>query len=889
MNQPHAAPDELSQTADLEALLGEISHLRQRERHLLSLLDSTSDAVLAMDASGHVIDWNPSAERLLGWSHDEAKGRLLSDLIIPPEHRQAHENGLRRYLDTGVSRILNRLVEVEALRKSGQRFPAELSVWRFTTQGDEVAFGAFLRDVTERKAVQQALVDAHARYKSVVEQLGEGMMLIQDGVVVFANPQAAEILRIEPERLQGLTALEILHPDDRAEVAERLARRDRGEDIVVHSEIRRLHGDGTVRWLGTHSSKAEWQGRPATMTFFSDITGSKALIDALHQSEERYRAVIEHVGEGMVVVKGTRFVFANRRAAEIVQMSTEDMLARGYLERIHPDDRILVDQRRQRRLAGEDVPNRYEIRIQLPDGQVRWLDIGVTIVPWEGETATLTFFSDVTERKALENRLTNTLQERETILESSIVGIAFLTPNGRLRWANRAMLDIFGTQPGDPLPETLEPVYPSREAYLRVGGEVAACIARGESYQTELLMRRLDGRMLWVSLSGKAVSPRDLGQGTVWGMMDISRRKELEDALARTSSEREAILNTALVGITYNVRRRIVWANDKCAEMTGYSPSALIGQDGSLLLGEGATRASDTAAAEEALRQHGQFSAERQLRRQDGSSFWALLAGRCVSHGDPDAGVIWTLLDITERKQAEEGIRTALAQQRELNELRSRFVAMTSHEFRTPLATILSSAELLRVYGDRMEAGERDELLLSIEAGVQRMTRMLDRVLTIGKTDADMLECQPRELDLRALCHTLVDEARSQHPHAGSEVCLSMDDAVARGCFDEKLLRHIFSNLLSNALKYSPAGGQVDWTVRREGDRVRFEVQDQGIGIPPDEIAHLFESFHRASNVGDIQGTGLGLAIVKKSVDLHQGQIDVHSTVGQGTRFSVLI
>jgi signal transduction histidine kinase len=110
---------------------------------------------------------------------------------------------------------------------------------------------------------------------------------------------------------------------------------------------------------------------------------------------------------------------------------------------------------------------------------------------------------------------------------------------------------------------------------------------------------------------------------------------------------------------------------------------------------------------------------------------------------------------------------------------------------------------------------------------------------------------------------------------------------VGDGHYDEKLLHHIFSNLLSNALKYSPTGGEVRFDVRRENSSTVFEVTDQGIGIPPDEIGHLFESFHRASNVGAIQGTGLGLAIVKNAVDMHGGSIEVRSKLGEGTTFRV--
>lgn len=477
------------------------------------------------------------------------------------------------------------------------------------------------------------------------------------------------------------------------------------------------------------------------------------------------------------------------------------------------------------------------------------------------------------------------LQERETILANSIVGIAFLTPEGRFRWANQAMLEIFGA--GDQPLTSMEPFYLSREQYLRVGGEVADRIREGQAYQTEIQVRQYDGTLIWISLSGKAVSPRDLTQGTVWVMMDITRRKELEAELVRTSSEREAILNSALVGIVLSVTRRHEWVNEKFAEMMGYPRAELIGRSSMHLHINVAAWEDFGRLAREELKRHGTYACERQLRRRNGDLFWVQMGGSCLQPNDPDAGVIWTFLDITERKKSEEDTREALEQQRELNELRSRFVAMTSHEFRTPLATILSSGEILRHYGERLPATEKAEILDSIAVSVQRMMRMLDRVLLIGKAEAQMLEFDPQPLDLRRLCGELLEEARVQQPESTCELRLDYAGGDEPGLYDEKLLRHTFGNLLSNAVKYSPQGGEVLFRVFTEPGVLVLEVSDSGIGIPEDEIAHLFESFHRASNVGAIQGTGLGLAIAKNAVNVHGGTISVRSQTGAGTCFSV--
>ncbi len=246
-----------------------------------------------------------------------------------------------------------------------------------------------------------------------------------------------------------------------------------------------------------------------------------------------------------------------------------------------------------------------------------------------------------------------------------------------------------------------------------------------------------------------------------------------------------------------------------------------------------------------------------------------------------------SFIDITPLLAAEEDTRMALMRQQQLNELRSRFVAMTSHEFRTPLATILSSAELLKYYGARLPDSEKGIIVDSIEAGVKRMTQMLDKILNIGRAEAGMLEFKPSTINLRDVCEAIVENAKLQQPQQGCIVTTDFDFEEAEGFYDEKLLRHIFDNLLSNALKYSPKGGVVRFWVRRDADKMVFQVHDSGIGIPADEIGDLFSSFHRASNVGDIPGTGLGLAIVKNSVDLHGGTIQATSTLGQGTSFTV--
>jgi PAS domain S-box-containing protein len=234
----------------------------------------------------------------------------------------------------------------------------------------------------------------------------------------------------------------------------------------------------------------------------------------------------------------------------------------------------------------------------------------------------------------------------------------------------------------------------------------------------------------------------------------------------------------------------------------------------------------------------------------------------------------------------EEKLRTALAKEKELNELKSRFVSMISHEFRTPLTTIQSAAELLQYY--RWSNEERQERFQQIHAAVQHMTQMLEDVLLIGKAEAGKLEFNPKLLDLTAFCQQLVADLQltASHPY---QITFASQGQARNTWIDQRLVRLIVSNLLSNAIKYSPEGGKVELSLDYYADCVSLRISDEGIGIPLMEQQRLFEAFYRGTNVGTIQGTGLGLTTVKRCIDLHQGAITLASKVNVGTIFTVTL
>ncbi|MEQ8752306.1 MAG: HAMP domain-containing sensor histidine kinase [Coleofasciculus sp. G1-WW12-02] len=249
--------------------------------------------------------------------------------------------------------------------------------------------------------------------------------------------------------------------------------------------------------------------------------------------------------------------------------------------------------------------------------------------------------------------------------------------------------------------------------------------------------------------------------------------------------------------------------------------------------------------------------------------------------------------EMDKRKQAEAEILHALAKEKQRGHLKSQVLSITSHEFRTPLTTILSTAELLEHY--QWTKAEQVEQLHLIQETVQQMLQLLENMQFVGMADVAQLPFTPTPVELHDFCQRLVTQIQQgltiKHLTDDENQTYTLAFVSQVTCLpammDEKLLRQILSNLLSNAIKYSPVGGTIRFNLACEGENACFEIQDQGIGIPLEDIPHLFDFFYRGKNVGAIAGTGLGLAIVKQCVDLHQGQITVTSEVGVGTTFTV--
>ena len=244
--------------------------------------------------------------------------------------------------------------------------------------------------------------------------------------------------------------------------------------------------------------------------------------------------------------------------------------------------------------------------------------------------------------------------------------------------------------------------------------------------------------------------------------------------------------------------------------------------------------------------------------------------------------------EVAVRKQAVEDAQKALVKERELNELKSRFVSIASHEFRTPLSAILSSTSLIHQYIARGESAKAEKHIERIKSSVDHLTNILNDFLSLGKLEEGRTEVNVEIVHISAFFADIQEEF--QHTlKEGQQLTLNLLTREKNIATDPKILRSVLFNLLSNASKYSGNGKTIQLNVRSKSNTVEIEVVDEGIGIPQADVKHVFDRFFRASNSSNIQGTGLGLNIVKRYVELLDGQIGFSSTEGKGSIFTITL
>ncbi|MGK7953623.1 MAG: PAS domain S-box protein [Xenococcaceae cyanobacterium] len=537
------------------------------------------------------------------------------------------------------------------------------------------------------------------------------------------------------------------------------------------------------------------------------------------------------------------------------------------------------------------TPSSLEIRRYKKDGSP--IDIVFSAAPLndsEGEIDGLVaVVADITEQKRqaeqvrlLQSVVVNT-NDAILITEAEPIN----DPGPRILYVNQAFTRMTGYTLEEVLGKTPRILQGAKSSRAKLD-KVRAALSRWKPITVELINYRKDGSEFWVEFSVVPVADQT-GRYTHWISVqrDITQRKRTEEALRRSEERFRRVVENALDIITIlDPDGTIHYESPSVEKVLGYPLGELMGKNFFAYI-----HPDDVANACQGITNAIQASLttrpiEFRCQHQDGS--WRTLEAIAQQFIEdaPQRRIMVNSRDITERKRLDE-VRMALEREKDLSILKTRFFSMASHEFRTPLSTVLAAAQLLE--NSPNVSHNREKWLRNlnrIQDSVKHMVQLLDDILTINRAETGKLEFNPEPLNLEQFCRQFVEEMQLS---TGTEHNLKFacQGEQTYACLDKKLLRSILANLLSNAIKYSPQGGQILFSLNFESDNITMQIRDRGVGISAEDQKQLFEPFYRGKNVRQIPGTGLGLVVVKKCVDLHGGNMAIASELGRGTTVTI--
>lgn len=805
--------------------------LRESEEKLRALFEGSSQGITLHDEN-QILEVNPAAVRILGCqSPQEVLGRHPSE-TSPPFQPNGESSAVlsRKYIEECLAKGSARF-EWMSRTPQGKEVPLEVALTRIQWSGRQI-IQALITDITERKQAEHALQEANGELRREIEHRTRVEESLKE--------------RVRTSRLSAEVALALNAGTEMQVMLQQCA-----ELVVRHLDV----AFSRIWTLNETTQTLELQASAGCYTHLngphSRVRVGEYKIGLIAQEKKRHLTNSVQTDarvsdkewamrEGMVAFAGYPLLLENR-VLGVLALFARRPLADDILKALSSvtDSVALGIERKRAQTALAESEMRFSVAFQaspiffgiarMSDG--RFVLINDAFVTWSGYSREEILGQDTTQLNVWERR-----EDRESY------------------WAE-----------------------------LRRTGSIRA---------RECRFRNRGGRQFTMLLSSEVIQLNRVPHMLTLGL-DITERKRAEAELLASEArlrESEARFSAAfhsspiITGITRGSDGKFVLVNDASVDWSGYNRDEILGRT-ALELGFWENSAERERFWGDARRAGSIRARECRLRNRHGRFSTMLGSGAIIVLNGEDH-LLFMMVDISQRKQAEAELQRTLAREVELSQLKSNFVSMVSHEFRTPLAIIQSSAELLREFFEKMQPAERDEQLDSITGNTRRMAGMMEEILVLSRLEAGKLDFQPAVLDLSSFCRRLVDEVLSATGNR-CPIELSLAATLPQARADERLLHHILINLLSNAVKYSEPGAGVRFAIERDSAEALCVICDRGIGISEDDQRMLFTAFHRGANVGSRAGTGLGLLLVKRCVELHHGRVRIESKVGSGTTVTV--
>jgi len=824
------------------------------------------------------------------------------------KYRQIAEKG------TGV-------VETRWRRKNGEVIDVSLSSTPFDAADLTRGITFAVLDITGRKQSEAALRESQVLYSTLVEQLPVGVFRKDPaGRYVFVSPWFCRFQGMKAEDFLGRTAREVADVETVRRAASGRAVMHTVEDGEHHRRIMETGksielveefplSDGRKQFV--HAIKSPVMGPDGKIIgsqgILFDITAGKQAEAALRESESMLKEAQSIASLGsydLDLATGRWFSSATLDRVFGIDQTYERSVA-GWIALLHPEDQARMANYLRHEVNGRHQPFDWEYRIiRQTDRAERWVwGAGKLDLDAQGRPGRVRgTIQDITERKQAELEL----QKLSRVVEQSPTSVVITDLKGTIEYVNPWFTTLTGYTIAEVRGQNPR-ILKSGDTPAEVYRDLWQTLAANRTWRGELRNRKKNGELfIELAVIAPVFGPDGGPSHYVAIKEDITERKRLEtltrktlehfnselekqvaqrtEELAARTRQMQALLNS-IPDTVMRLRADGTVLHSQPAHQgaaalaattpaTGVPPAA--GAPAGLL-------AASLALGRRALAEGATAVGEIELATPGGTLALEL-------HTTPtgaDEFVVFAR-DITSRKRLEGETAAMLEKERQVSEMKTRFIAVISHEFRTPMTAIAGSIELLANHLDRLSPEKRMEILERIKRSQIRMTTMLDDVLTLNRVESNHAKMRLAKVDLEPFLQNIISEIRAAD-HDAHRFVLELAGTTADFVTDPNQLNHIVANLLGNAVRYSPVGTTVTVCVTRDAWRLHLSIEDQGIGIPLADRIRIFEPFERGSNVSHIKGTGLGLNIVKRLTELLGGSITLRPLAGGGTRFNLAL
>lgn len=874
---------DISSTKDAELALIE------SEAKYSTVVENANEIIL-VHVEGKIQFVNSSALKSTGYTYEEIIGKNILDFVHPDDVQTVVSNlGKRKDNELVVASY-----HVRLKRRNGEYFIGEIS-GSIINFDDNFAYLIFIQDVTERIEKEAALKESERQYRLLTETSNDGIAKLNSQFIfTFANRAHEVITGYSSEELIGQHISLLVRPQDSFYNRDIFSRVFEGETIEEETIVLSKSGKEVPVYF---SAVPVFHDGVVTecIGFLRDISVQKANERELKAKEARLRTLINQIpaiiwstdnGAVITSISGSGIKNIN---LEIDTLTGEPVsnLTRANLEFGQ------LTSKTEQVLKGESVSYLLELRSRMFDVLIEPLkDLNNNIIGTVGVAL------DITERISAQEKI----RQLSSAVEQSAASIVITDLNGKIEYVNKKFEEITGYTKEEALdqnPRILKSGDFKQETYKSMWDIIIA----GGEWKGEFHNKKKNGELFW---ERAVISPIKNDDGAITHFLavkeDITEFKRVQEELENYRNRLEDIVEERTLQLNVSEERfRTIseHSNDLIIRFSDdiimYGNPAFVNliPDAGELAGKSLLELFPKNNEAEnfkkmVLKVHEDKKQCRFEVNFPGHHWydWVLIpefdqTGRVEN-------IVGFARDVTERKKLELKMKESLDKERELNKLKSSFISMASHEFRTPLTAILASADLLEMFGRKWNEQKYYEHTGKIQRSVDEMIVLLDEVLTLSRYEGGKKNFFPERTNIKKIIHEIFNTVSKFifYKHT-----LTLDFQLSNNeiNIDIKLFNQILNNLLSNAVKYSPAGSEVILIVKENSSHNIFIVKDAGRGISEEEQKHVFEAFYRSADVQNITGTGLGLNIVSESVTLHRGSLTMKSEFGKGSEFTVYL